>query len=94
MFSGRLPQRQLCVLVLRLLLPNKNIGNLVVQKESGDPEYAFRLEPAGGPSLHAVRGFHEPAAPDPIYGPAGSNLQPKSFPDFFPLMGEGGTAKP
>ena len=23
--------------ICRLLLPNKNIGNLVVQKESGDP---------------------------------------------------------
>ena len=26
--------------------------------------------------------FHESAAPDPIYGPADSDLQPKGLPDF------------
>ena len=50
-------------------------------------EYAFRPEQAGGHSVYAVRGFREPAAPDPIYGPAGSNIQPKSFPDFRQLKG-------
>ncbi len=33
-----------------------------------------------GDSVHLS--FHESAAPDPIYGPADSDLQPKGLPDF------------
>ena len=45
------------------------------------------LSRQGGHSLYAIRRFHEPAASDPIDGPAGSNLQPKTFPDSGQLKG-------
>lgn len=55
--------------------------------QKGTPPLPAAEERAGGRALYAVRGFHEPAASDPIYGPAGSDFQPKGFSNFGQVKG-------